>query len=232
MSPLEAFDDERLNADLAAILGLRAGGDTPLIDQRLSRRRIALRDALRSHHASATIGVSFFIAMLGTTAFLMYHPFSGQSDKTTPRPVAPRPMARKDTLGLSPLAARVDAVMSPTALAASPSDGTSHVSRRVRPAPWSRRKAKPQQDDATIDVATTGEGLSTPVAVERREGPTDRGAADLARYASPLPLQDVEVSAHDRIVAPAVPDDDGGEDRSARVRRNSVSAIRALRRQW
>jgi hypothetical protein len=232
MSPLEAFDDERLNADLAAILGLRAGGDTPSIDQRLSRRRTALREALRSPHASATIGVSFFIAMLGTTAFLMYHPFSGQSDKATPRPVAPQPIARKETPSPSPVAARVDAVKSPTALAASPSDGASHVSRRVRPAPWSRRKANPQQDDATIDVAATGDRLSTPVLVGRGEGPTDRGAADLARYASPLPLLNVEVSADGRSVAPAVPDDDGGKDRSARVRRNSVSAIRALRRQW
>lgn len=232
MSPLEAFDDERLNADLAAILRVRAGGDTPSINERLPWRRTTLRDALGSPHASATIGVSFFIAMLGTTAFLMYHPLVGQSDKTTRRPVAFRPIASKENPSSAPVAARVDADKPPTIFAASPSDEASHLSRRVRRAPWSRRRANPRQDDATIDVASTGDGLSTTVVVERREGPTDRGATDLARIASPLPLQNVEVSADDRSVAPAIPYNDGGEDRSARARRNSVAAIRALRRQW
>lgn len=232
MNPLDAFDDERLNADLAAILCLRDGGDTPPIHHRPARRRIALTNALRSPHASATIGVSFFIAMLGTTAFLMYHPSDGQSGETAPRPSTPGPNARKGASTPPPVAARIDDDKSPTVVAAGPSDGANHGSRHVRPAPGPRRKVNPRQDDATIDVAATGGGLGTPVAVESRARPSDKGAIDLAQNTSPLPLQNVEVSADDRSIASPVPDDAGAEDRSARVRRNSVAAIRALRRQW
>lgn len=232
MSPLKAFDDERLNADLAAILCLRAGNDAPSIDHRLPRRRTSFRDALRSPHASATIGVSFFIAMLGTTAFLMYHPSSSQSDKTALRPSVPRPNANKEASNVPHIAARIDDDKTPTELATSPSNGASHGSRHVRPAPGYRRKLSPRQDDSTIDIAATGGGLSTPVMIESRGKPSNREATDLAQNTSPLPLQNVEVSADERSIAPPVPDDAGGEDRSARVRRNSVAAIRALRRQW
>jgi hypothetical protein len=232
MSPLEAFDDERLNADLAAILNLRAGGDTPSINHRLPRRQTALKDALRSPHAFATIGASFFIAMLGVTAFFVYHPSGGQSDKTAPRPSGPRPNASQEAPNSPHIAARIDGDKSPIALAAGPSDGADHARRHVRPPSGSRRNVNPPQDDATIDVAVTGGGLSTPVVVESHEKPREKRDADLAMSTSPLPLPYVEASADDRGIALSAADDAGAEDRLARIRRNSVAAIRALRRQW
>ena len=86
MERLRAFDDERLDADLAAILHWRDGGETPSIARRRTRRRDAIARALRSPAGSATIGVSVFLAMVGTTGFLMYHPRGGPVVEATPPP--------------------------------------------------------------------------------------------------------------------------------------------------
>lgn len=231
MSPLDAFDDERLNADLAAILCLRDDEGTPSIGRPV-RRRIALANALRSPHASATIGISFFIAMLGTTAFLIYHPLDGHSGAAVPRPSVPRLNASNEASKPLPVAVRNEEDKPTVALAAEPADGARRERGPLRPALASRRSAASKPDDATMPVAATGGEVSTPVAVASSPTPGDSGVIGLAQNAAPLPLQDVEISADDRSVAPRAPDDAGAEDRSARVRRNSVAAIRALRRQW
>lgn len=232
-----AFEDDRLNADLAAILRLRDRADPPLIDHPPHRARNTLTSALRSPRASATIGVSFFIAMLGTTAFLMYHSPRKQLVDAVPVPSTPQLRADKAPASHPASAATIGDAKSATVLAAGSriiqgAGGASQDSRHVRSALRSRSKVQSRRSYPATAVADSEGKFSTPVLLESQGKLEARPATDLAQNFTTLPLQHVKVYVDQTSDASPTSPDASGEDQSAQARRNSVAAIRALRRQW
>lgn len=229
MERLRAFDDERLDADLAAILHWRDGGETPSIARRRTRRRDAIARALRSPAGSATIGVSVFLAMLGTTGFLMYHPRGGPVVEATPDPAAlantPAPALPAAAPALGDVAAAVVPATIPRRAVAERHDG-----RHGRPALRAPSRTRPSAPPITLAEAERTVGA--PVVLNDVPRPDLRRATDLAQNAPASPRAPVETAAVVVDETPAINDDAATEGRSARVRRNSVAAIRALRRQW
>lgn len=227
MENLHAFDDARLNADLSAILRLTEGGRAASIDRRPRRWRDVIASALRSPRASATIGVSVFVAMLGTTAFLMAPPRDGQLPASeTAAPIAANSRAaRAEILASVPAEApSTDVPPAPQATA----DGKHGGKRLLR----SRRKTWARRSTPPVDVAAVVRGNNAPPVVVDQGSATFGPATDLAqnvppagpREARPAVVQVSDASTIDDGVIPARP--------SAQVRRNTVAAIRAFRRQW
>ncbi len=235
MNPPRAFDDEQLNADFAIILGLRDDAQPPLIESRLDRRRSAFTKVLRSPQASVTIGAAFVLAMLGTTAFLLLPSQTERAIEKTPPATAPPPvLASRDALADRVPAANVDAEPDNASAIAAPSsrpsvgarNGSKRASLRLRSRPDTWRAGT-----SLASAATDGEVID-PVALQNARKPEAVQATNLAQNAVPLALPRVRPAALEVPDVSPAPIIAGEDDRLARARRESVAALRALRRQW
>lgn len=215
MDRLRAFDDERLNADLTAILRWGDGVDA----FSSGRRRAGLAKALRSPAASATIGVSVFLAMLGTTAFLMYQPHTPPMVEAAPPP-APAIVAQEPAPAPSEATSAVITAQPEVARAALP--------RPHRAPAYASRTGKYNKARSRSRSVAPVETVTPPIVVKAPEEAGTSEPVDLAQNIAP-PIRSART---DTIAAPATREDDGPERQAAQARRESVAAIRALRRQW
>ncbi|MEH3102654.1 MAG: hypothetical protein PGN12_01950 [Sphingomonas phyllosphaerae] len=219
MDPLHAFADERLNADLAAILRWRDDRET----RPDTGRRVGLARMLGSPAASATLGVSFFLAMLGTTAYLMYTP---RSPTTIEAPRSPAMIAHETAP--APSVAEVAAPEAP------PEAARIVTPRPQTPAVYASRPAKRGKSRSSspssraIAPFEADTLVMPPVVLEARRKSDGERVTDLAQAVAPT-LPPVRADA---VIAPAAIEDEGATLQAAQTRRDSVAAIRALRRQW
>ncbi|MEG8037908.1 hypothetical protein QP166_00570 [Sphingomonas sp. LR60] len=215
MARLRAFDDERLNADLAAILRGPDGIDA----FSSGRRRAGLAKALRSPAASATIGVSLFLAMLGTTAFLMYQPRTPAMVEAAPAP-APAIAAQE--------AAPASSETMTAVATAEPEVAREALPRPRRATAYASRTGKYHKARSQPRKVASVETITPPAVVKAQREPDISQPVDLAQNIAP-PVQSARA---DTIAAPTTREDVGPDRQAAQARRESVAAIRALRREW
>lgn len=232
-APVHAFADAQLDADLAAVLGIDAGA-VSLTDHRHTRSERPSPTRLpSSRRASATGGAALALVVMASTGWLLFH----QSGDQTDEPRAARSMASSSPASvIKPIApstatrsAQADGAqgnatfVQQTIVRKDASPGEKAVASvsiersRVRNATLPQAIVDSTPADATLAFehsAPPVEALSQvealPVALETRP---DMELAELNNDSMPKRAADIE-------------------NPPARARRDSVVAIRALRRQW
>ena len=210
MTAISAFDDVHLDGSIAAILRLPDGVAEKLpardIDQAPSWWRF-----LRSHQASVTVAAALGIASIGAVVLLI-----GQRNLLTNGLVVKTPSAMRRVVDLAvpatPSSSLTD-VVAETAIATS--------SHRWRRHAWRRRKPSHQ---SSVEPATAIVDAIPLVSQPASEDLVDREASVMIVAGPTVPEE-----------APAVPRDVAQDQTTAstdHARRDSIDAIRALRREY
>jgi hypothetical protein len=228
---LTPFRDEELDADLAAILGHGSGPGQGVVRSSVDRRYISLGSLLSSRQASTTIGFSLVIVFaVSATVAVLYKP--GEDVETSLSNAVPRTNAPST---------RVADVASTAPPPSGPSAVVEARSAIVAATPPAHRKP--------YSTAITGGMGKKPIQRYTASGASSRGA-DLT-MSEPGDVQSSHVANGIGNVAPPAdngpplmaaavtssvpPQSDASvntNDLAVRARRDSVAALRSLRRQW
>jgi len=214
MTGFAAFDDDRLDANLAAILGL---SDQTVEESAVATDARALSRMRASRRASVTTVAALGIALCGAVALLVAHDGTGTD--------VPKAREGRHVIDLSGTAT-IPRAPAPTV---APTDAAAI-------APGTRPRRRPLRQPARVAA-----GSGAPI-VAAAPSPAATGAAPAA-VATVAPARSV-AAANAAIIAaidaprapsatPAPPPAPADEATATRHdRRDSVDAIRSLRRQW